>query len=89
MGATQAMGMAEEAKAGRITLRQALDYHLTANHYPPVGFMADVCMEAIAAYKAGDIDREIDLDNWCTFRGRDTAPAGAIIRNYHLEFFLT
>lgn len=72
-----------------LSLETQISIHLTSNHYPPVPtFMVPVCIEAIDACNEGDYDREIDLPEGVSFRGRTTAPAGAIVEQHHLGEWL-
>jgi hypothetical protein len=47
--------------------------------------MVDPCIEAIFAYDEGEADREIPMPEGVSYKGRDTAPAWAIIEQHHLE----
>jgi hypothetical protein len=89
MGNLNAAAMAEAVGEGQVGLRPALHWHLTSNHYPPVpASMVDVCVEAIEAVCDGEDDFEVELPEQITYRGRSTAPASAIVENYHLQFFV-
>jgi hypothetical protein len=84
MGHTTALDL-----AGQIHLDQGLAYHLTGNHYPPVPLaMVDPCKAAIDAFLDEDWDREIELPDPITYKGRTTAPARAIVEQHHLEPFI-
>lgn len=90
MGWTQATDLAEQVREGTLSLRQALDYHLTTNHFPPIpAEMITPCMAAIFAWDDGEIETQIVLPGNITYRDRKTAPAWAIIHTHHLEAFLT
>jgi hypothetical protein len=91
MGSLQAQEMAE-----LMTIEDGLAWHLRSNHYPPVPLaMIQPCIEAIDAALEDDWDREIQLPFdgldrngepfQITWRGRDTAPAYAIIDGHHLH----
>lgn len=83
MGALQAHEMAH---ATELTIEQQLAWHLQANHYPPVpSSMVTPCVEAIDAYWEDDLDKEIDLPEGVSYRGKPTAPAREIIINHHLD----
>ena len=78
-----------------VGLTAALDYHLTANHFPPVPrSMIPVCIEAIGVVVdvyEGDDDiptEEVELPEGITFRGRETAPAFEIVEAHHLWAFV-
>lgn len=67
----------------------ALRWHLSHNHYPPVPTaMYEPCVEAIEAANEDDWDREIDLTGIAQYRGKDSAPAHAIIDAHHLDAFI-
>lgn len=83
MGALHAMEM---ANAVELTIEQQLAWHLQSNHYPPVPTsMVTPCAEAIDAYWEDDLEKEIDLPEGVTYRGKPTAPAREIIINHHLD----
>jgi hypothetical protein len=89
MGNLNAAAMAEAVGEGQVGLRPALHWHLTANHYPPVpASMVDVCVAAIEAVCDGEDDSEVELPEEVSYRGLSTAPASAIVENYHLGFFV-
>jgi hypothetical protein len=87
MGRLQATEMANLAE-----LDQALSWHLTANHYPPVpASMIEPCKEAIAIAASDDPDRwdqEVDLPEGVSYRGLTSAPVYAIVEQHHLEPFV-
>lgn len=70
-------------------LNTQLEIHLQGNHYPPVPkSMVEPCIEAIDAYYDEDYDRLITLPAPISWRGRDSAPASAIVEAHHLEAWL-
>ena len=72
-----------------LDLSTAISIHLSANHYPPVpSSMVTPCIEAIEAYHELDSDREIAMPEGVSYKGRNTAPAWAIIEQHHLEAWL-
>ena len=73
-----------------LDLETQIGIHLTANHYPPVPkFMVPVCIEAIDAVNdAGLWNLEIPMPEGVTYKGKDTAPAWAIIEQHHLNAWL-
>lgn len=72
-----------------LSLEQAISIHLTSNHFPPVPVsMVTVCIESIDAYNEGDSNREIELPEGVSYKGRTTAPAWAIIEGHHLDEWL-
>ena len=82
MGSNFAHDLAESD----LDLSTAIGIHLTSNHYPPVPtIMVMPCIEAIEAYWEDDLDREIQMPEGVSYRGRDTAPALAVIEQHHLH----
>ena len=72
-----------------LDLSTAIGIHLSSNHYPPVpNSMVLPCIEALEAYWEDDTDREITMPEGVSYRGRNTAPAWAIIEQHHLEAWL-
>lgn len=88
MGYTSATDISE--LLGDINRAQALSWHLTSNHYPPVpDFMVPVCEAAIDAWNdERDPDKLISLPEGVGYRGLTAAPAHAIIEAHHLEAWL-
>jgi hypothetical protein len=84
MGLNTAIGLAES-----FDLDQAILIHLQSNHYPPVpASMVQTCIEAIDAYYEDDYDKMIVLPEGVLWKGRDQAPASALIEAHHLEAWL-
>lgn len=82
MGRLQAEAMAEAS----ISLEAQLDWHLTANHYPPVpSIMIPVCIEAIDNANDSDWDKLITLPENITWKGLTEAPTYAIVEGHHLD----
>ena len=74
MGATGAMGFSESVRDGEVSLRQALLWHLTSNHYPPVSAeMVDPCIKAIEKANAGEWDAKVRLPKGVTYKGKTLA----------------
>jgi hypothetical protein len=89
MGSVNAYGMAEAVEDGMVELRQALSWHLTSNHYPPVPLsMLDACVLAIEYVQEGEPDTNISLPEGILWRGQQTAPAWAVVDAHHLEAFI-
>ena len=62
MGATQAAEFAAAAGEGEISMRQAVTWHLSANHFPPVHtIFVPIAMRAIRLAAAEDFDETITL----------------------------
>ena len=69
-----------------LSMENSIGIHLQGNHYPPVPLsMVPVCIEAIDAYWEDDFNREIELPEGVLWRGKNSAPAYAIIEAHHLE----
>lgn len=84
MGYLQAREMARLAD-----LDTALEWHLRANHYPPVpSLMVPVCKRAIEAALNGDWQKEILLPEGVTYREDRLPYAREVIITFHLEAFL-
>lgn len=81
MGHLQATEMAE-----LLPMEEAIAWHLSANHYPPVPqSMVQPCMEAIDAYWEDELDKMIELPKPVKWKGRSHAPARVIIIQHHLD----
>lgn len=86
MGSNFATDLAENID---ISLESAIGMHLQGNHYPPVPLsMVQPCIEAIDAYYDEDFDKEIEMPEGVSYRGKTTAPAWAIIEQHHLSAWL-
>ena len=86
MGYNTALDLAENID---VTLEDAIGMHLQGNHYPPVPLsMVQPCIEAIDAYYDEDTDREIEMPEGVSYKGKTTAPAWAIIEQHHLSAWL-
>ena len=84
MGYNTATDLAES-----FDLDQAILIHLRSNHYPPVpASMVAPCIDAIDAYYAEDYDKLISLPSPILWKGKNEAPASAIIEAHHLEAWL-
>jgi hypothetical protein len=82
MGSLQAREIANT----EISLEQQISWHLQGNHFPPVPLsMVTPCIDAIDAFWADELDKEIDLPEGVSYRGKQTAPAREIIINHHLD----
>jgi hypothetical protein len=83
MGRLSAIEIMTEAS---ISLEQQLDWHLTANHYPPVpSTMIQTCIEAIDEANDGNWSNWITLPDGVSWQGLTTAPVYAIVEQHHLE----
>jgi len=89
MGKLQAMEMAELAWLGSTSLNQAVSWHLTSNHFPPVPTsMVAPCIEAIENANAGEWDKLVQLPEGVGYKGSTSAPTYAMVEQHHLESFL-
>jgi len=93
MGANFARDLADFVSAGPsnpcLDLRQAVIIHLTTNHFPPAPrALADACLSAISLANDGLYDEPVSLPDGILWRDQETAPAGALIESFHLEYFL-
>lgn len=74
MGSLNALGFADAVNDGQIKLEQALSWHLTSNHYPPLPtFFIPTCIAAIEAGQDEDWDQEIQLPRGCATHQQPTA----------------
>jgi hypothetical protein len=72
-----------------LDLETQIGIHLSSNHYPPVPrSMVQPCIDAIDAYYEEDYNKLIKLPEPITWRGKDSAPAYAIIEGHHLDAWL-
>ena len=86
MGHQRALELAGDTS---LTLEQALEIHLTSNHYPPVPLiMVAPCLEAIHYANGGYWLAEIELPEGVTFRGEPVATASDIVEGHHLEAWI-
>ena len=79
----------ELAGMDTIPFDSQINYHLQYNFYPPVpSSMVIPCIEAINAYNDEDYDREIEMPQGVEYKGRDTAPAWAIVDQHRLSAWI-
>ena len=84
MGSLQAVEMAE-----MLSMEDAIAWHLTSNHYPPVPLsMVEPCIEAIQNALAGDWWKPVELPGIVKYKGGTHAPTSAIIEQHHLDHWL-
>lgn len=83
MGAVSAEEMAAMAGEGEISMRMALNWHLTTNHFPPVHtIFVDTAMQAIRLAADEDFDAEIEMPNGLT------KTVQSIVEELHLWSFV-
>lgn len=90
MGHTQAAAFAEAVADGEVSLEAALEYHLTANHFPPIPrSVIPVAVKVIELANVGEFDADVELPDGITYRdGRSSAPVWACCEAWHLDAFL-
>jgi len=67
----------------------ALEWHLRYNLYPPVSsYFKDLAIEAIAAAKDGDWDKELHFHRGPHNTGEDVATVRQVMDSLYLEGFL-
>ena len=72
-----------------VSLRTAVSWHLTSNHFPPVpDIMVEPCIEAIQNAEIGDWDTEISLPEGVGYKGLTVAPTWAMVEQHHLDSFI-
>lgn len=86
MGRLQAEAIAEMS----IPLDTQIEWHLRANHYPPVSnTMVPVCIKAIELANDGDWSTWIDLPKGVLYREVPQAPVYAVVEKHHLEAWIS
>lgn len=93
MGSNMANEMASgvlEDMGIHLDIETQIEIHLRANHYPPVpSSMVKPCIEAIDAVNdLGLWNADIQLPEGVSWRGKNYAPASAIIEAHHLDAWL-
>lgn len=89
MGNATAQDMAEQVDTGGLSLYEALKYHLTVNHFPPVPeALVPVCVRIVEEQGQWGYDDTITLPEDVRWRGQTTAPIQAVIEEFHLDSFL-
>jgi len=89
MGSQTASEWSEQVAIGRLKLENALSYHLTGNHFPPLPTsLIPCCIKAINNGNNGLWDKGIKLPVGITWKGKKTAPTRDCIQAWHLSFFL-
>lgn len=89
MGSLQAAEFANAIQDGQIALDAALEWHLRANHYPPVPHcMISVCREAIEQARLGHYDTMLDLPDGVSYQGLTATTVEAVVTGLHLDAFI-
>lgn len=74
-----------EALGIDLTLEEQITIQLRNNHYPPVPYsMVQPCIDAIQACNEDESNRLINLPEDVEWRGKNQAPAHAIVEGHHL-----
>ena len=85
MGRLQAEAMKETG----LPFDSQIEWHLRANHYPPVSnSMVPVCIQAIEEANLGEWHREIALPAGVLYKESPTAPVWAIVEQHHLDAWI-
>ena len=85
MGRMALEGMLEQASED-----QALRWHLSSNHFPPLPeSLIPVAKRAIQAARRGQWSMKITLPEEFTWKGQSTAPVSACITEWHLDAFIS
>jgi hypothetical protein len=89
MGNLQASEMANSG----VSLRAALHWHLTANHYPPMpDYLIDIAEAAIDLANEGQWDEPIEMpsgEGWrMDYRGRNYITASEAVESMHLDLWI-
>ena len=86
MGSLQAREMAE---LDSVTLEEAIAWHLTSNHFPPIPkSMVPACIEAIQHANEGNFDKLVALPEGVGYKGLTVAPVLAIVEQHHLDAWI-
>ena len=90
MGSKRGIEFADAVQQGAIGLRQALQYHLTCNHYPPYPeAFVDTAVDAVLKVNGGMTTGSIDLpQGYQSSRYGASVPVAIVIDEWHLEPFL-
>lgn len=67
----------------------ALQNHLMYNFIPSIGFMFDMCKDAINKVNNGEGDAEVAPPEGLEYIGKKPLTAQTIVSEYSLEFFLS
>jgi hypothetical protein len=72
-----------------LSFEDKIRLHLTSNVYPPVPKeMLQACVLAVYLCSDGEANTDVSLPDGATYQGRDSAPAGKIVENFHLNLFV-
>jgi hypothetical protein len=73
-----------------LPIEEKVRLHLSMNCYPPVPeSLVPVSVLAIKLVSDGDGDSKISLPYGVKFREENEAPASAVVKNFHLDLFIS
>lgn len=85
MGYLQASEMANSG----LSLEQAVTWHLTSNHYPPLPQeFVQVALDAIEHAQTDEWDALVELPEGVLYRGSSAMRVGNVIEALHLDAFI-
>lgn len=89
MGSLHAQEFASAVADKRVALDQALTWHLTVNHYPPLPLsILPAVKRAITQAKKGNWTANIRLPKGVSWRGQTKAPVHECVKAWHLDAFI-
>ena len=72
-----------------LSFEDKIRLHLASNCYPPVPKeLQNACVLAVYLCSDGKSDVDVSLPDGATYQGKDSAPAGKIVENFHLNLFV-
>jgi len=90
MGNATATEMAKAVDDRLVSLRIALIWHLTSNHYPPYPeALVDVAIQAIEKANEYDFESRIDLPQDILFRAQTSINVMDALESMHLHSFVS
>jgi hypothetical protein len=88
MGTTGAMGMADAVNDGSVSLRAALSWHLTSNHFPPLpSAWVESALKVIDHANEGDWESMVTLPEAGRF-SEQSYSVGELVDRFHLDAFI-
>jgi hypothetical protein len=89
VGNLNALDFADAVKGKSCSLRAALEWHLSSNHYPPIPLsLVPVCERAIKYASKGKWEANVRLPYPVLYRGAKSAPVWAVVEQHHLDAFI-
>jgi hypothetical protein len=72
-----------------LSTEEQVKLHLTSNCYPPVPeSFHPACLLAIKLCSDQKSEVEVSLPDGVDYQGKGVAPAGIIVKNFHLDLFV-